>query len=779
MKTYIFIFLLPLYLFFHHNCLAQKQATLSGYVEDASTGEKLIGASIYNSNLSQGTSTNAYGFYSITLPPDSIKLIVRYIGYEPQFFTISLKENKMVNFKLKPGTELKTVEIIAPKEENITERSQMSAIEIPISQIKNIPALLGEVDVLKALQLLPGVQSGGEGSSGFYVRGGGPDQNLILLDGAPVYNASHLFGFFSVFNADAINNIQLIKGGFPARYGGRLSSVLDINMKEGNTKKFHGEGSIGIVASRLTLEGPIIKDKTSFIISARRTYIDVLARPLIKSQMQGNGYAGYYFYDVNAKINHKFSDKDRIYLSAYMGDDRFYFVEKSKSETINDKSQYRLGWGNITSSFRWNHVITPKIFSNVGFTYSKYKFYTTQAQETTENGNSSSMNLNYSSGIQDWSTKIDLDYIPNPNHFIKFGANHIYHTFNTGATQYKTTGENENNLDNETKNNLYANEFAAYVEDDIKLTDALKINAGVHTSGFLVKNTFYPSVQPRISARYLLPNNWAVKASYATMAQYIHLLTNSGIGLPTDLWVPVTDKVKPQTAQQYATGVTKMLLNNQYEFTLEGYYKTMDHIIDFLEGANFMQTNTDWQQKIEEGKGYAYGAELFLQRKEGKLTGWIGYTLSWTNRKFPTINSGKTYPYKYDRRHDFELVLNYDINERINVAGTWVYGTGNAISMPLATYSPAEGVSPYGDFNYYGDKNNVRMPAYHRLDLGVSFKKKKRWGERSWTIGVYNAYSRMNPFYIYVDTKEGSHERVIKQGSLFPILPSISYNFKF
>jgi outer membrane receptor for ferrienterochelin and colicin len=574
---------------------AQQKFTISGSIMDAATGEKLIGASVYDSRTLQGTVTNVYGFYSITLPADSVHLVIRYLGYTPKIILLKLEKSETLNIRLTPSNELETVEIVA--QTKIEEQSQMSTIEVPIAQIKAIPALLGEVDVLKVLQLLPGVQSGGEGSSGFYVRGGGPDQNLILLDGAPVYNASHLFGFFSVFNADAIKNVELVKGGFPARYGGRLSSVLEINMKEGNQKEYHGEGGIGIVASRLTIEGPIKKDTASFVISGRRTYLDLLARPLIKSQTNGDSYGGYYFYDLNAKLNWKLTSKDHLYLSGYLGNDKFYVKDKYEGTNFKQELQFDLGWGNVTSTARWNRIINDKIFCNTSATYSRFKFFikASQKDEFTGPGGASTndFTLKYLSGINDFSGKVDFDYLPGPNHYIKFGASNIYHIFNTGALQYKVADvDTAMGVANTT-----ANESALYFEDDIKLSNKLKVNAGIHLSSFAVKNKFYPSIEPRISGRYFFGNDWAAKASYAMMTQYIHLLSNSGIGLPTDLWVPTTDIVKPEKSQQVAAGIAKTLFKDRYEVSIEGYYKKMDHIIDYLDGANFVEPTRTGSRK--------------------------------------------------------------------------------------------------------------------------------------------------------------------------------------
>lgn len=784
--------LVALFFFLVSNLVSAQKYTISGYIEDAATGEKMIGASIYDAKSQKGTTTNVYGFYSLTLPADTVNIVIRYIGYQTSFNKLFLQKDFVLNVALKPGNELKEVEIVEYKQEKIEDRSRMSTIEIPIQQIKKIPALLGEVDVLKVIQLLPGVQSGGEGSSGFYVRGGGPDQNLILLDGVPVYNASHLFGFFSVFNADAIKNVEIVKGGFPARYGGRLSSVLEINMKEGNNKEFHGEGSIGFISSKLTLEGPIIKDKTSFIISGRRTYIDYLLRPLIKKQANGD-VGGYYFYDLNGKINHKLSEKDHIYLSAYTGNDKFYArteeQDSNNGNTIVQKNDFGIGWGNTTTALRWNHVFNSKLFSNTTLTYSKYNF-DTEIKFSSEDKkgikeNNQSFQLNYLSGINDVGGKIDFDYFPTPNHYIRFGVAETYHEFNTGAQQYKFKTGTAAEVNTKVGDNpLYAHEAFVYVEDDWKITDKIKINFGLHSSTFVVKDKVYPTIQPRFSGRYLLPHSWSVKASVATMTQFIHLLSNSSVGLPTDLWVPSTTTIKPEQSLQYAAGIAKSLLDNEYELSVEGYYKTMSNVLDYVDGANFMQSNSAWEKKVEQGEAWSYGGEFFVQRKKGKFTGWVGYTLSWTWRKFPTINFGKAFPYKYDRRHDFELVLNYEINDRIDISGTWVYGTGNAISLPLQTYLTNDyyeltaPISNYGGIDYYGEKNSFRMAAYHRLDLGVNIKKKKKYWERTWTFGVYNAYNRKNPYFIYFGFDDNGN-KAAKQVSLFPILPSASYSFKF
>lgn len=802
-------------LLFSSGLVAQKY-TISGYISDAESGEKLLGVNVFDTKSKLGAVSNTYGFYSLTLPKDSVYLAFSYVGYQTKYIGIYLDKDISLNIDLGSAVDLEEVVVVAEELERIEENSRMSTVTVPIETIKKIPALLGEVDVLKALQLLPGVQSGGEGQSGLYVRGGSPDQNLILLDGVPVYNASHLFGFFSVFNADAIKDVSLTKGGFPARYGGRLSSVIEINMKEGDTDDWHGTASIGLIASKFTIEGPIIKDKTSLIVSARRTYIDVLARPLIKNGFSsgdgdGNtteGVAGYFFYDVNAKVNHKFSDKDRLYLSMYTGRDRFYFTEKYTSTFNNNgvdqiyssQTDIGLGWGNLTSALRWNHLWSNKLFSNTTVTFSRYNFDTTAGElseeRVGEDTETQKFNVGYISGIDDIAAKIDFDYVPNPNHFIRFGASGIYHTFKPGEFDLEILSEGsfgEFSLDTLLgQPNVSAQEYALYVEDDFKIGSSFKANLGLHFSAFDVGSKFYTSLQPRVSMRYLLPGKVALKGSYASMRQYVQLLTNEGIGLPTDLWLPTTERILPQDSWQVALGVAKTL-RNDFEVSIEGYYKEMKNIVSYKEGASLFEL-TDWQDRVTQGNGTSYGAEFLIQKKRGRWSGWIGYTLSWSFRQFDELNFGKEYPFKYDRRHDISVVATYKINDRINVAGTFVYGTGNAVTLANSVYRGTypsfldDFVDPnvFGggrtyQLDFYNDRNNFRMRSYTRVDVGVNFSKQKRRYKRTFSLGAYNATNRKNPFFLYVDSEfnqqTGQSEGVLKQASLFPIIPYVSWKF--
>ena len=582
--------------------------------------------------------------------------------------------------------------------------------------------------------------------------------------------------------------MELIKGGFPARYGGRLSSVIDISLKEGSNKKFKGTATIGLISSKITLEGPVKNENTTFLVSARRTYIDLLAQPFIRIATHGKSSSGYYFYDLNAKINHKFSNKDRLFASGFFGRDRAYstykdsYTNPANNEHHDIKIIYGLNWGNAIGALRWNHLFTPKLFSNVTLTYSQYRFNISENNEskfTQSSGTTDeSYAFKYNSGIYDFAGRIDFDFLPNPNHYIKFGISCIRHKFNPGVLSYKMT-----DMDTVVGSfKTIAYETATYIEDDFRITNKLKVNAGLHFSGFYVDDKYYTSLQPRISIRYLFESFFSVKASYSEMAQYIHLLTNSRIGLPTDLWVPSTRRIHPQYSRQYAIGIAKTI-HKTYELSIEGYYKEMNHLIAYKDGASFTSVNKDWQDKVETGKGTSYGAELFFQKKFGQLTGWIGYTVSWSNRKFDNINFGKTFPYRYDRRHDVSITSIYKISDRLQIAGVWVYGTGNAVSLPTKLYlqnnSSNYYSNPENSVSYYKERNGYRMRSYHRLDISLTWTKQKRNGTRQFTVGVYNLYNHKNPFFINLETDIQTQHKKFVQYSLIPVLPFISYRFDF
>ena len=799
--------LFSFFVFTNSFLFAQKSVVVSGYIEDAASGEKLISAIVYTPKLGIGEETNNYGFFSLTLPKGEQKLTVSYAGYAPLELNMDLRRDTSITFRLK-SIELETVTISAKKQDRIENKVQMSQVTVPIEQIKKLPALLGEVDVLKALQLLPGVKSGGEGQNGLYVRGGSPDQNLIMLDGVPLYNVSHIGGFVSVFNGDAIRNVTLTKGGFPARFGGRLSSVIEIDMKEGNLKEFHGEGGIGTLSSRMTYEGPIAKDKASFMISGRRTYVDLLARPIIKSvNRKANRRNGTNndlglrldFYDLNAKINYKINERHRIYLSAYTGDDglNVYYKEQRKSSSDYSTTEGGTNWGNLTTAFRWNYAISNKLFMNTTLTYSRFQFNVNSSLDEKQDTILSYASAKYKSGIRDFAGKVDFDYSLSNKHRLRFGGGVTHHSYNPGALQVKVKSQ-DSKIDTALGSikTLRSAEPYIYIEDDIQL-GAFKANIGVHASAFSVSSKTYSSVQPRIGLNYLLKNDLAIKASFATMYQYINLLTNEGFGLPTDLWVPSTDRIKPQASWQVAMGVAKTI-KEEYEISVEGYYKGMNNVISYREGSSFLGFDTDWQDKVTQGKGNSYGGEVFLQKKEGRTTGWIGYTLAWANRQFANenpdlaINSGRWFPFKYDRRHDVSLVVTHQFSKRFTLSGVWVYGTGNAVSLPETVfYGPSDPLGRISNFynpkyEITGDKNTFRMPAYHRLDVNFAFSKKKKHWTRTWNFGAYNAYSRANPYSIFLDSKmitdnQGKIRYVpaFRQFSFLPIVPYATWGFKF
>ena len=657
-------FLVVLALFVAQTLSAQQTYTLSGYVKEAGSKELLLGVTIYTADKTAGTVTNDFGYYALQLPVGTHDIVYNFIGYGTEIRQITISADKVQNVLLKSANSaLGEVVVKASKtQKKVSEQVQMSTIEIPIKTIKDIPALMGEKDVLKVLQLMPGIQSGSEGQSGLYVRGGGPDQNLIILDGATVYNAQHLFGFFSLFNGDALRSVELVKGGFPAEYGGRLSSVIDMNMKDGNKEKYTGELGIGVISSKGLIEGPFARGKGSFIVSGRRTYIDVLTQPVIRAFNNGNS-AGYYFYDLNTKANYEINDKNKVYLSGYFGRDKFYANIKESFDNQSYKSDINFGWGNATGTARWNHVVNPKLFSNTSFIYS---FYELAIKAEEEENDQQLFSLKYGSGIEDYSIKQDFDWYANNKHKVKFGVLATHHTFTPDALVITDAvfGENLNR-----KTEYKSIETGFYIQDEWKITNRLKSLMGLRLSTFTSGDKTYVNPEPRIALSYNLKSDLALKASFATMNQYVHLLSTSGVGLPTDLWVPATEKVKPQNSQQVAAGIAKDFEKQNFSLTVEGYYKTMNNIIGYKEGASFLaiQDGVDgaetisWEDNVTSGKGVSYGGEFLVQRKLGKLTGWVGYTLSWTTQQFDELNNGNKFFARYDRRHDISVVGIYEL----------------------------------------------------------------------------------------------------------------------
>ncbi|HEY0041383.1 MAG TPA: TonB-dependent receptor [Flavisolibacter sp.] len=764
---------------------AQSKFTINGYVKDSSSGESIIGATITVNGKSVGS--NQYGFYSITLDSGGYDLTISHVSYLTESQRINLSANQEINFfLLSKSAALSEVVIYSRRRDVNVRNAQMGQIDLSINQIRNVPAFMGEVDILKAIQLLPGVRNAGEGNAGFYVRGGGPDQNLILLDDAVVYNTGHLFGFFSIFNADAIKNTSLIKGGMPAQYGGRISSVLDVQMKEGNANKFVTEGGIGLIASRFSVQGPIKKDKASFMVSARRTYVDALVKPFVKPESNFYG-SGYYFYDLNAKINYRFSDKDRLYLSGYFGRDVFAF----RNAKLSFKAD--IPWGNSTGSLRWNHVFNRKLFANTTVVFNDYNFSFGAAQNNFE--------IKLASGIRDVSGKIDFDYYPSGSHKIKFGGISTYHKF----TPNVFSGRQDSIIFRPSNASVKrALENALYIQDDWDVSEKLKLNYGIRWSSFTQVGAYtkylkdvnqnrldstvygsfepvktYSGFEPRVTARYAVNATTSIKASVTRNLQYIHLVSNSGTTLPTDLWVPSTFRVEPQKSWQYAAGLFKNFKNNEYETSVEAYYKIMQNQIEYREG--YTPSLLDPEEEFVFGKGWSYGTEWFVNKVRGRLTGWVGYTLSWTWRQFPGLNEGIKYPAKYDRRHDLSVVATYEKSKKWKFGAVFVYATGNATSLPQRFYI-VNGVLT----QEFSKINEYRLSSYHRLDLSATYTPQPKKGKRLqsyWVFSIYNAYSRANPYFIYFNQEGSPYNGTLKvqakQVSLFPILPSVTWNFRF
>ncbi len=778
--------------------LCATAQTLSGTVTDRATGETLIGATVLDATTGKGTVTNAHGRYSLTLKGStSAHLRVSFVGYKVFERDITLDGDHTVNAQLEAALVLKEVEVTADRISR-TKVSQMSAIEVPVEQIKLVPVIFGETDVLKAIQLLPGVQSGTEGMSGIYVRGGGPDQNLFLLDGIPLYNVNHLGGFFSAFNGDAIKNVTLYKGSFPSHFAGRISSVLDITTNNGNDKEWHGSGSVGLISAKVNVEGPIVKEQTTLSLSLRRTYGDLLIMPLVKAATLSEGIrgasAGYYFYDLNGKLTHRFSDRSRLYATWYSGDDAAYI---GFNETENPLEHYGMkfgyNWGNLATAVRWNYELTPKLFMNLTGSFTRYrqKLGIGIEEETLEYGTlvSNEAELSVRSGIADVTVRADFDYSPLPEHAIKFGATAVNHHFTpqvqgthitvTGIQPVDTTyGEQSIN----------AQEMNLYFGDDWSIAEPLKVNIGAVLSGFLVEGRFYPSVQPRLSSRLLLSDDLSFKAGYSYMTQYLHLLSTSNISLPTDLWVPVTARIEPMNSHQVAAGIFydwRSLL----DISVEGYYKWMNNLLEYKPGSTFFGSSEGWENMVCMGRGWAYGVEFLVQKSVGDITGWIGYTWSRTMRQFDRpgeeLNGGRVFPAKYDRIHDLSITLQYKPDNTFDAGVTWVYSTGNTATIAMQEVEMDAGQYWSEQMRVVDERNNFRLPAYHRMDVSVNFHKQKKHGVRTWSISVYNLYNRQNPFIIYprsVQRDDGhgtTYSTVLMQRSLFPIMPSISYIYKF
>ncbi len=757
------------------HAFAQEKHTISGTIKEKRSGEILIGASAYLLELPKnGTVSNAYGFYSITAPAGTYTLIISFAGFKQDSIKVILDKNVAVQVQLLPAAEMMSIVVTSKKRnENVT-KALMGVQKLSVNEIKNVPVLFGEKDVLKTIQLLPGVKSAGEGSSGFYVRGGAADQNLILLDEATVYNASHLLGFFSSFNSDAIKDLTLYKGAMPAEYGGRLSSVVDIKMNDGNNQEYHANGGIGLIASRLNVEGPIAKDKGSFIVSGRRTYADLFLKLSRDSSINNNSL---YFYDFNAKANYKINDNNRVYLSGYFGKDNLGFG-----------GNFGIDYGNSTGTARWNHVFNSRLFSNTSLIYSNYNYNIKI--------NSGSNNIIIKSKIEDLSLKQDFQYFINNDNKINFGFNVIHHAISPGIVDASASSSFlPQNLPVK-----YAYENAAYVSHEYSASEKIKLNYGLRLSSFSIlgpgsfskydtagniisTQTYtgstvvksYIFLEPRFSASYQLSADRSLKASYTRNIQNLHLLSNSASTNPTDLWIPSSPNVKPEIADQVSAGYFQNFDDNKYEFSSEVYYKTMQNQIDYKNGAQ-LRANANVESQLLYGKGRAYGLELFLKKKYGKLTGWVSYTLSRTEKQIEGINKGNWYAAKQDQTHNLAVVAIYQASKKWTLSSNFVYNTGNAVTFPSGKYQ-VNGQTAF----YYTERNGYRMPSYHRLDFSATLqtKKKKNW-EGSWTFSLYNVYGRENTYSIeFRDDPNDPSKTQALQTALFRWVPSVTYNFKF
>ena len=760
---------------------AQVQAryTLSGLVKASGTGEMLTGATVAVPALALGASTDERGAYSLTLPEGRYQVVVSFIGYQTLTRDINLTRNQRQTFQLaEAGNQLG--EVVVEGTGNLQQKlqtTQMSVERLTAKEARLLPALFGEVDILKTLQLKPGVQSGGEGTSGLFVRGGSADQNLVLVDDALVYNPSHLFGLFSVFNPDAVQSVDLYKGGFPAQYGGRLSSVVDVKLRPGNPDKFTTSGGLGLISSRLTVEGPIKKGKGAFLLAGRRTYFDVFTRQINKlnqDEPDFNPIPDYYFYDFNAKANYKLGAKDEVFLSGYLGNDAFGFGSGRGFD-------FNFNWGNKVAALRWSHQFNKRLFLNTTVSYTGYKYDITNRLDQ--------FAFNLASDIQDYNLRSDLDYRPNDQHTYRLGVTATAHRFGTGRLR---AGSDDGRLSLGSDVTYYGQEAAVYASDIYKPTEKWQFEYGLRVSGFQSGGQQYGGLEPRAAARYSLTPTLSLKGSYALMYQYVHLVTNSGASLPTDIWYPSRGSVKPQRSQQVATGLSWLLGDGRYLITNEVYYKWAQRQIDFKDGAQLF-VNPDLDSEFLFGKGWAYGNEIYLEKKQGRTTGWLGYTLAWTKRRFPPqrgtsgVNNGDTFYPSYDRRHNLTAVVIHNLSDRVKLSGSFVFSSGQATTLPLGRFGFQDvfGANTSA-VPVYPQRNTYRLAPYNRLDLGVVWQMKPtRWiPESDLTFSIYNAYNRRNPYFVYFDqVKDEQTEQVTgyraRQVSLFPVIPSVTYNFKF
>ncbi len=750
-----------------HFLRAQTQFTISGTVSDSSSNESLIGAIVSVKGTQNGMATNVYGFFSLTLPEGEYELVVKYTGYTAKTIVVSLHANTELNIPISnSSSQMKEVVITAEKDKNAEQitSTQMSAISIPVEQIRYVPTIGGETDVIKVMQLMPGVKRGGEGQNTMLVRGGSGDDNLILLDEATVYNVSHLFGFFSVFNNDALKEVTMYKGGFPSQYGGRVSSVMDIRMKDGDMQKYRVDGGIGLLSSHLTIQGPIKKDTCSFILSGRRSYIDQVFR-----LAYGQDILPYYFYDATLKVNYKLNQNNRFFVSTYVGDD---VLRPPKMDSSLFDGGFRLG--NFTTTARWNHVFNQKLFSNMSFIHTRFRYDV----EANIPGNS----FLAKSRIADFGLKYDFSYYKDPRNTYRYGFMGTFHGFrpnvvNTAGTISDFVRSREGEL-------VVNFESGIYFSHEWQALDNLNISYGFRQSFLAAKDAFYTSPEPRVAGTYVINDHQSIKLSYSRMTQYLHLVSSSAIALPTDLWYPVTKRVKPIYSDQIAAGYNHNFPRLKSIVSVEVYYKYLHNLIEYREGAVLI-LNDNYENELISGDGESYGAEFFFQRNSGKLTGWIGYTISWTTRTFAGLNNGQEYYARYDRRHDLSVVATWEATPRFVLSAVWVYSTGQRFTPVIGYFlMPNSSTTNVNTLPIYGDRNSTILPSAHRLDISLTFKSKavsnRKWlkWQGEWSIGAYNFYNRAQPYRIELESNPDGSVKYVSKG-LFGFIPFIAYNFRF
>jgi len=806
-----------------------RQVVINGFIRDKASSEPLAGASVYDGVTRKGTASNSFGFFSLSLDPGDIRMQVSYIGYKTQVLSFPFMEkDTLITIELVNNAALNEVVVMADnRERQPVLTTQMGSLEINQQTIRNTPVMFGEADIIKTLQLTPGVSVGTEGLAGMFVRGGNVDENLFLIDGNPVYQVNHIGGLFSAFNSEAIRGMDFLKGGFPARYGGRLSSVVDVHTKEGNMKKFEGSASLGLISANVRFEGPIVKDRTSFMIALRRTWLDAITIPAfaiinrLEKQDGMKSHGSYHFHDINLKLNHLFNDRSRFFLSLYAGEDalraKFEETPINENDPIKaDNNDSRLKWGNMMATAGWTYIFNHKLFGKLSGVFTqyrstmsnknkyKYAYNPREGQPGLElETESETENV---TGITDFGIRSAFDFFPNSAHHIRFGTDLMTHRF---RPEYSKASMSNNVLTDTlslgtvyTDQLIWGQELAAYMEDDWSLSRFLRANGGLRYSLFHVEGKTYMGLEPRFSLRWLLNEDFSVKASFARMNQYVHQISDSYLNLPTDAWMPVTKKLKPLLSDQVSLGAYYNW-KGMYDISLEGYYKRMNNLLEYRDGSSFLMSSSTWEDKMTSGKGRSYGMELMIRKQTGRTTGWLGYALSWSDRQFDQLNSGRRFPSKYDNRHKLNLVVMHKLSPKVELSGAWTIASGNYTTLSLESYESTipkgqweEGneASGYIELDYINNRNNYQLPTYHRLDLGINIYRPKKNGRMGiWNISVYNAYCRLNPFMIYKsydtrllkkpngETIYGKYEFVpkFKLVSLLPIIPSITYTYKF